>query len=125
MNQLMRQSKVFHSMKARYEMQLQELKVEVSHATEEKEQMLKDIRPLVSAAHSPLKDINGASLRAAEEANKGKAHLEGRLQEVNRQLAELKRRQIEAQRLIRLKEQQEAQIGRMRDEIMRLKGQKQ
>merc|ERR1719326_770509 len=52
MEQLTKQSAVFHSMKARYEMRLQELKGEVEHATEEKEKMLKEMRQLITAAQT-------------------------------------------------------------------------
>merc|ERR1719201_302723 len=121
MEQLTKQSAVFHSMKARYEMRLQELKGEVEHATEEKEQMLKEMRQLITEAQTSKEN----KAKRADDSSKRKALLEGRLREANRHLAELKRRQTEAQRLLRLKEQQEQQIQRMREEISRLRGQKQ
>lgn len=127
MGQITRQSKVFQSMRTRYELQLQELKVEVEHVTTEKEQMLMEIQQLQAAAEKakeiPTQDLQAR--KAAEEASKRKVQLEGRLAEVNRQLLGLKRRQVEAQRLIRLKDQQETQIQRMKNDILRLKGQKQ
>uniref|UniRef100_A0A7S4SDZ2 Kinesin motor domain-containing protein n=1 Tax=Alexandrium monilatum TaxID=311494 RepID=A0A7S4SDZ2_9DINO len=116
MEQLTKQSKVFRSMQARYEIRLRELRTAVGTATEEKEKMLKEMQQLAATKQRSPQDES--------EVAKRKAHLQGRLHEVNRQLVDLQRRQGEAQRLLRLKEQQAAQIRRMQEEIDRLRGQK-
>merc|ERR1719199_1922879 len=72
MDQLTKQSAVFHSMKARYEMRLQELKGEVDHATEEKEQMLKEMRQVMTAAQTAPTIKDDKARRIAEDASKRK-----------------------------------------------------
>eukprot|EP00425_Heterocapsa_triquetra_P031404 CAMPEP_0195117716 /NCGR_PEP_ID=MMETSP0448-20130528/114989_1 /TAXON_ID=66468 /ORGANISM="Heterocapsa triquestra, Strain CCMP 448" /LENGTH=98 /DNA_ID=CAMNT_0040154947 /DNA_START=1 /DNA_END=293 /DNA_ORIENTATION=- len=80
MVQLTQQNKVFRTMKARYELRLQQLREAVDQVTEEKEQTMKEMQHVMSTAQKE------------EGATRRKAQLEGRLREVSRQLVELKRR---------------------------------
>jgi len=117
MAKLVTQSKVFHSMQARYEMRLNELREAVGKATQERDKMVEEMQNLAGKKNTECHE-------GSENARR-KAQIQGRLHEVNRQLVDLKRRQVEVSRLLRLKHQQEMQIRRMGDQIERLRAQKQ
>eukprot|EP00397_Hematodinium_sp_SG-2012_P000632 GEMP01000633.1.p1 GENE.GEMP01000633.1~~GEMP01000633.1.p1 ORF type:complete len:1479 (+),score=394.26 GEMP01000633.1:498-4934(+) len=122
LTKLQRQSKVFHSMKARYEVKCKELEASIKAVQEEKLMILEERENALKELEKEKKVGGGDHMSALA---KRKSQLEGRLKEVNRQLAELRHRQLEAERLVRLKVQQETQMKKMEEEIDRLKGQKQ
>mmetsp|Transcript_43650 Transcript_43650/g.100706 ORF Transcript_43650/g.100706 Transcript_43650/m.100706 type:complete len:911 (+) Transcript_43650:47-2779(+) len=117
MEQLSKQSRAFNSMKARYELRLEELRKAVHRVGEEKEELQKEVQQLTVQGPVGTPDMNKRS-------EGRRAQLEGRLKEVSRQLSQLKRHEVEAQRLLRLKEQQSTQIEKLQEEILKLRGQK-
>ena len=126
-------------MKSRYEERCKELESQIVAVIGEKERLESDLRRetdqsmVRGAATVPGTPAHAASsARGSKEgainhhsaSRMRRQELEGKLVEVNHHLSALKRQQTEAQRLLRVKEQQERRIANMTGEIARLKSQR-